>query len=232
MRHTPRAGADPAGWAWIACGIEIELSRQGQVATKLTDQGWTLATGGSPMTQGRHYWEVQLRTSAACFTSIGASPPAGTVNSQAHTPPQESYCIFGAGGSLSGNGKANSDAQGRFSQGDRIGVLLDLDAGWMCFYRNGTRCGPGFTEGVTGPLVPSVQLLNEGDAVHIQPGASSPLGSGRPSEPWVHPEGGPGRGAAAAPGSPLAQAGRRAAGLVTKLRHEYSQGMHGAMCNS
>ena len=184
MRHTPRAGAgppDPAGWAWIACGSEIELSSQGQVATKLTDQGWTLATGGSPMMQGRHYWEVQLRTSAACFTFVGASRPrrplpssvnldaapvAGTAllgGSVRTSHLEESYCIFGADGSLSGNGKVNSDAQGRFSQGDRIGVLLDLDAGWMRFYRNGKRCGPGFTEGVTGPLVPSVQLLNKGD---------------------------------------------------------------------
>jgi hypothetical protein len=31
--------------------------------------------------------------------------------------------------------------------GDRIGVLLDLGAGWMRLYRNGKRCGPGFTAG-------------------------------------------------------------------------------------
>ena len=37
--------------------------------------------------------------------------------------------------------------EGMFAAGDRIGVLLDLDAGWMRFDRNGKRCGPGFTEG-------------------------------------------------------------------------------------
>jgi hypothetical protein len=48
-----------------------------------------------------------------------------------------------------------------FATGDRIGVLLDLDAGWMCLYRNGKQCGPGYTEGVTGPLVRGVQLGTE-----------------------------------------------------------------------
>jgi hypothetical protein len=41
-------------------------------------------------------------------------------------------------------------------------VLLDLDAGWLRYYRNGKRCGPGFTEGVTGPLLRVAQLVKIG----------------------------------------------------------------------
>ena len=56
-------------------------------------------------------------------------------------------------------------------------MLLDLDAGWLRLFRNGTRCGPGFTEGVTGPLVRAAQLFN-GDKVTVLPGAVAPEGAG------------------------------------------------------
>jgi hypothetical protein len=42
-----------------------------------------------------------------------------------------------------------ADAQSQFATGDRIGVLLDLDAGWMRLYRSGKWCGPV----VSGPLL-------------------------------------------------------------------------------
>ena len=64
-----------------------------------------------------------------------------------------------------------------FAKGDRIGVLLDLDAGWMRLFRNGKRCGPGYTEGVTGPLVRAAQL-GYGEKVTVLPGAVAPEGAG------------------------------------------------------
>ena len=73
-----------------------------------------------------------------------------------------------------GNGKSNADPQGGFATGDRIGVLLDLDAGWLRFYRNGKRCGPGFTEGVTGPLVRAAQVTAAGQQLTVLPGAVAP----------------------------------------------------------
>ena len=70
-----------------------------------------------------------------------------------------------------------------FAEGDRIGVLLDLDAGWMRLYRNGKRCGPGYTEGVTGPLVRAAQVLWKDDKVTVLPGAVAPEGAGAADEP-------------------------------------------------
>ena len=75
-----------------------------------------------------------------------------------------------------------SDPQGAFAEGDRIGVLLDLDAGWMRLYRNGKRCGPGFTEGVTGPLVRAAQMYWKGDKLTVLPGAVAPEGAGEEGE--------------------------------------------------
>jgi hypothetical protein len=90
----------------------------------------------------------------------------------------DAYYINGVNGSLWGNGKSHADPQGEFAMGDRIGVLLDLDAGWVRFYRNGKRCGPGFTEGVTGPLVRAAQLAYAGHKMTVLPGAVAPEGAG------------------------------------------------------
>jgi hypothetical protein len=186
------------GWRWDESGGEIALSGEGLVATK--DQhganqlvagvdGFQLVTGGSPMTEGRHYWEVELTwTAGNCRFSVGAVRP-GLDHDKGHSGTNDAYYIDGAYGSLfNGNGKCDADSQGKFAKGDRIGMLLDLDAGWLRMYRNGKRCGPGFTEGVTGPLVRVVQLFSTGDKATAVPGAVAPEGAGGASEPWDEPE--------------------------------------------
>jgi hypothetical protein len=115
------------------------------VATKtVEDYNHQLVTGGSPMTEGRHYWEVEL-TAGNFGIMVGAVRP-GLDHDKNHCFTNDAYFINGNDGALYGNGKDRADPQGRFATGDRIGVLLDLDAGWMRLYRNGKRCGPGFTE--------------------------------------------------------------------------------------
>ena len=165
------------GWRWDACGSEMALSEDGLVATKNTGN-WQLVTGGSPMTEGRHYWEVEYtcKPDANVWFMVGAVRP-GLDHDKGHNTSNDAYFIHGYNGSLYGNGRYCADAQGKFATGDRIGVLLDLDAGWMRIYRNGKRCGPGFTEGVTGPLVRAVQLF-DGDKVTVLPGAVAPAGAG------------------------------------------------------
>ena len=69
-----------------------------------------------------------------------------------------SYFLNAQTGGLHGNGKQDSDPQGMLTTGDIIGVLVDLDVGWLRFYRNGARYGLGYTEGVTGPLVCAARL--------------------------------------------------------------------------
>jgi hypothetical protein len=66
------------------------------------------------------------------------------------------YCISGANGAPSGAACPVSCChdQGELATGDRVGALLGLDAGWLRFGHNGKRRGPGYTEGVMGPLAP------------------------------------------------------------------------------
>ena len=47
------------GWRGVECGSEMALSGEGLVATKAADDcNWNLVTGGSPMTEGRHYCDA------------------------------------------------------------------------------------------------------------------------------------------------------------------------------
>jgi hypothetical protein len=165
------------GWRWEACGKDMKLSEDGLVAIKTGNaDGFPLVTGGSPMTEGRHYWEVEL-TAGGENLVVGAVRP-GLDHDKNHTQTNDAYFIWGLTGGLYGNGKRGVDWQGGFATGDRIGVLLDLDAGWMRFFCNGKRCGPGFTEGVTGPLVRATQVLSKGDKITVLPGAVAPEGAG------------------------------------------------------
>ena len=165
------------GWRWGECGSNIALSGEGLVATK--DQGgYQLVTGGSPMTAGRHYWEVELTwTGGNCNINVGAVRP-GLDHDKGHFDTNDAYYIYGSNGSLWGNGLGGYDEQGKFAKGDHIGVLLDLDAGWLRIYRNGNRCGPGFVAGVTGPLVRAAEFYFKGEKVTALPGAVSPEGAG------------------------------------------------------
>jgi hypothetical protein len=121
------------------------------------------------MTEGRHYWEVEV---SGWSVFVGAVRP-GLDHDKSHYCGNNAYFIAGFSGSLYGD---NADRQGEFAAGDRIGVLLDLDAGWLRLFRTGTRCGPGFTEGVTGPLVRAAQL-HAGMKVTVLPGAVAPEGA-------------------------------------------------------
>jgi hypothetical protein len=160
------------GWCWTTCGSGAELSGQGLVATNVKGD-FQLVTGISPMTEGRHYWEVEINDGRRGGFMVGAARPG--VDHDALDSDSDTYCIWGFTGGLYGNGKLNADPQGELlQQGDRIGVLLDLDAGWMRFYRNGKRFGPGYTSGVTGPLVRAAQLLQRGIKVTVLPGALMP----------------------------------------------------------
>ena len=162
------------GWCWTTCGSVTELTEQGMVATNNGDQE-QVVTGSSPMTEGRHYWEVEINVTHGIM--VGATRP-GVDHDEAPDNDSDTYFIAGFRGGLYGNGKRFTDSQGALLQGDRVGVMLDLDAGSMRFYRNGKRFGPGFTSGVTGPLVCAALLTGKGDKVTVLPGATAPEGAG------------------------------------------------------
>ena len=84
-------------------------------------------------------------------------------------------------GTPNGNGKQHDDQAGGFNNGDRMGILLDLDDGSLRFFKNGVEHGSGYSAGsVTGPVALGAQMRwNDHDgpnAVRLLPDAAWPAG--------------------------------------------------------
>ena len=56
-------------------------------------------------------------------------------------------------------------------QGDRVGMLLDLDQGSMSIWKNGVKLGVMITEGLSGPYCWAVEMLEQGQSVRIESAA-------------------------------------------------------------
>jgi hypothetical protein len=164
----------------------VTLSEGGAVATHTGDEfaedrgddPFTLTTTETELTEGRHYWEVELLSERVEMLFVGISRP--------NLDPIGDYCnsgtngwfMYAASGQLLGNGKDfEEDEAGPYEQGDRVGVLLDLDEGSLRFLKNGVQHGPGYPAGsVTGPVVHAVQLCWLGESVKLLPDAEAPVG--------------------------------------------------------
>jgi hypothetical protein len=143
-----------------------------------TANGWSLATTETELTEGKHYWEVELLSENMGNIMIGISrpnlDPAGTYYRRECT---DAWFIRTYHGSLCGNGKWGDDAAGEYKQGDRVGVLLDLDNGSLRIFKNGVQHGPGYAAGsVTGSVVAAVQMANKNASVRLLPNAEAPAG--------------------------------------------------------
>jgi hypothetical protein len=145
------------------------------------DYEWSLTTTEIELTDCKYYWEVELlsqdvgnmENAGQCSHNlfIGISrpnlDPTGCHFDRACT---DGWFINASDGCLFGNGKdwECSDAPGPYFEGDRVGVLLDLDSGSLRFFKNGVEHGPGYPAGsVTGPVVAAVQMYHKRGAAEI-----------------------------------------------------------------
>jgi hypothetical protein len=146
------------------------------VATQ-TVSAWSLTTSEIELTGGKHYWEVELLSERVSMIFVGISRP----NLEPRRYYWEEECTDGwfieaSEGALYGNGKEDDDEAGAYKQGDRVGVLLDLDNGSLRFFKNGVEHGPGYAAGsVTGPVVHAVQMNNTKESVRLLPNAEAPI---------------------------------------------------------
>jgi hypothetical protein len=120
----------------------------------------TLVTSVVVLTVGKHYWEVELLNEDNAQGFIGVTRPNLNPNvDYADMDSTDRWFIFNYGGSLYGNGENGDAYAGPIVDGDRVGVLLDLDEGSLRFFVNGVQHGPGYPAGsVTGPMVCAVQM--------------------------------------------------------------------------
>jgi hypothetical protein len=162
-------------WRTFAEG-GVTLSEGGAVA-KHTGGSYTLTTTGTELTEGRHYWEVELLSEYMGSIMIGISRPnLNPTGSYNHRNSTDSWFMYAYSGCLFGNGKDhNDDEAGPYKLGDRVGVLLDLNDGSLRFFKNGVQHGPGYAAGsVAGPVVAALQMANRGNSVRLLPNAEAP----------------------------------------------------------
>ena len=160
----------------------VEVSEEGHLATLAppggVDTRAAMTHTGEQLISGRHYWEIELVDHQHGMLYLGVCHPEVDLN---HFHPRvessEVWLMRTFDGALYGNGKEREDqvhADG-FSNFDRVGILLDLDAGTLRFYKNGVENGPGYPIGsVMGPVAPAAQLYMRGQAVRLIPEAVRP----------------------------------------------------------
>jgi hypothetical protein len=167
----------PLFWRTLSAD-RITLSEGGTVATHTLGCKQSLTTTGIELTEGKHYWEVELLSKNVGYIFIGISrpniDPTGAHIGRGCT---DGWLIHAFDGTLYGNGKYIDDAAGAYKQGDRVGVLLDLSNGSLRFFKNGAEHGPGYAAGsVAGPVVHALQMYFKDTSVRLLPDAQAPIG--------------------------------------------------------
>jgi hypothetical protein len=156
----------------------VTLSEGGALATQTVGDSMSLTTAGTEITEGKHYWEVELLSEDVELIFIGISRP--NLDPTAVYSKREStdgWFIDVSYGAIWGNGKYGDDATDEYKLGDRVGVLLDLENGSLRFFKNGVQHGPGFPAGsVTGTVVAAVQMCYKDSSVRLLPDAEAPAG--------------------------------------------------------
>jgi hypothetical protein len=166
----------PLLWRTVAEGF-VTLSEGGAVATQHTiDDEWSLTTTGTELTEGRHYWEVELLSGIIIIIGI-SRPNLDPTGDYHHRECTDGWFIHCYDGSLCGNGKdCFANGAGSYNLGDRVGMLVDLDNGSLRFFKNGVQHGPGYAAGsVTGPVVAAVQMYEKAQSVRLLPNAEAPI---------------------------------------------------------
>jgi hypothetical protein len=157
----------------------VELSEDGAVATQVEhNEDYSHVTTGVELTEGRHYWEVELLSEDVDYIYVGVTrpnlDPEGDYTGKECT---DGWFIDACNGFLYGNDKYEDDEAGSYKQSDRVGVLLDLNNGSLLFFKNGVQHGSGYAAGsVTGTVVAAVESGDMDDAVRLHADVAFPAG--------------------------------------------------------
>jgi hypothetical protein len=179
----PRRGRE----SWLGLMWEVESLRRGTVFGR-SHEGMTLSEGGARVTRGaedasfcrttaskaimragRHY--AQFTVVRGNFIMIGVIRPGWDVEGGQDAHAVDGHCFYNTFNGRRCPGYRDWEGvQGAREEGDRIGMLLDLDLGSMTVYKNDERLGVMAT-GLSGEYSWAVTLLDEGDSARIEAAA-------------------------------------------------------------
>ena len=106
---------------------------------------------------GKWYWEI-TPTADGATAMIGVGFPTANLESYAGSN-SNSWGYYGDGSKYFGN--TGSAYGATYGNGDVIGVALNMDAGTVTFYKNGTSQGTAFS-GLTGTVLP---MMGDGGTI-------------------------------------------------------------------
>jgi hypothetical protein len=177
----PRRGRE----SWLGLMWEVQTLRRGAAVFGRSHEDITVSEGGSlattlpgyrdgtghtaasnvSMRAGRHY--AQFTVVSGCVVFFGVIRPRWDVEGGANAYRVDGHCFYYAyNGACSRGGHEWEGMQSATQQGDRIGMLLDLDQGSMTVYKNDERLGVMAT-GLSGDYCWAVSMGNRDDSARI-----------------------------------------------------------------
>ena len=159
----------------------VAVGEEGKLATQRANE-WSLTHTREELTEGRHDWEVAIVDYMdGDLFFVGVCRPDADITASHFRQEHTTAWLISDGGRLFGNGKGGGTyalvAPSVIVNGDRMGILLDLDDGSLRFFRNGVEHGPGYPAGsVTGPVALAAHMSHEGTALRLLPDAAWPAG--------------------------------------------------------
>jgi len=157
-----------------------DLSEDGTAVSK-ANAGWTGGAiadgpGCSPMTSGKHYWELEVigEGGGDGYWMFGVCRPSIKVNTAEYFRDRyETWLMWHNDAPLwtmdckTCAGSGLTVPKCKLPLGSRVGLLLDLDnGGTLTMYMENKPCGT-IAEGLVGPLVPCISSCYKGKGVKI-----------------------------------------------------------------
>ena len=165
----------PVKWReYLRCAT---VSEEGTLATQCTSSGSLLHTAEA-LTEGRHYREMEIVKKGVRLPVVGWTcnhniKPTGQYY-RFWLKNHDACFIDAANGGVFCHGELENNGGKRINEGDRVGILLDLDVAFIRFFKNGVEQGTGYSLGtVTGPVTLAMFLFEKGQ-VRLLPQATWP----------------------------------------------------------
>ena len=151
----------------------VALSEGGAVATRVGGGSFRAAASKVVIRSGRHF--AQFTTLVEDIDMLfGAIRPGWDVEGGEYAEAADGHCFYRTSGSRHPGAINWEGMQAARKEGDRFGMLLDLDQGSMTVWKNGELCGVMVAEGLIGPLCWAVSLEGEGHSARIESAPAPP----------------------------------------------------------
>jgi hypothetical protein len=132
----------------LQTGSSATLSN-GNLDISTTSTSWQPSISSIFQSSGKWYAEFTVTTSTANSIHIGIVGPGFSVAAGNYIGVTATSYAYRADGGTKYNNASQASYGASYTTGDVIGVAMDLDAGTLVFYKNGTSQGTAYT-GMTG----------------------------------------------------------------------------------